>query len=123
MIKVPGFLLRRLYVKGSLRNTSDGFEFRLKNSLGSGYAHGLLPVKVNGEAIPMEQATFAVEGQVLLFTEVSKEKPASLTMNREATISIKGRTLEEGPHKLSMGFIVGGLGELRFDLTDNLSKS
>jgi len=110
-------------VKGSLRNTSDGFEFRLKNSLGSGYAHGLLPIKVNGEAIPMEQATFAVEGQVLSFTEVSKESPASLTMNREATIAITGRSLEEGPHQLSMGFVVGGLGELRFDLNDNLSKS
>ena len=37
MITVPAFLLRRLYVKGSLRNTAAGFEFEIKNGLGSGY--------------------------------------------------------------------------------------
>ena len=38
MVTVPAFLLRRLYVKKSLRNTEDGFEFELRNRLGSGYA-------------------------------------------------------------------------------------
>ena len=41
MISVPAFLLRRLYVKGSLRNAAGGFEFQMKNGLGSGYAHPL----------------------------------------------------------------------------------
>ena len=35
-MKVPAFLLKRLYVKGSLCNTDNGFEFRLRNNLGSG---------------------------------------------------------------------------------------
>ena len=48
MVTVPGFLLRRLYLKGSLRNTSSGFEFQLRNRLGSGYAHKLLPLTVDG---------------------------------------------------------------------------
>ena len=38
MVSVPGFLLRRLYVKESLKNTDTGFEFLLRNRLGSGYA-------------------------------------------------------------------------------------
>ena len=56
MVSVPGFLLRRLYVKQSLRNTSDGFEFELRNRLGSGYAHRLLPLTVDGNELPIEQA-------------------------------------------------------------------
>ena len=36
MVSVPGFLLRRLYVKKSLRNTAAGFEFQIKNGLGCG---------------------------------------------------------------------------------------
>ena len=36
MVTVPGFLLRRLYVKQSLANTEDGFQFELMNRLGSG---------------------------------------------------------------------------------------
>ena len=118
MIKVPSFLLKRLYVKGSLRNTEEGFEFRLKNSLGSGYAHGLLPLKINGEEIPVENATFAVDGKQVPFPEVTKESPASLSMNREAVIAVRGHKLDGGPTRVSMGFVVGGLGELTFDLTD-----
>ena len=33
-MQVPAFLLRRLYVKGSLRNTGDGFAFELSRALG-----------------------------------------------------------------------------------------
>ena len=49
-MKVPGFLLRRLYVKGSLAATEGGFEFQICNRLGSGYARRLLPLTLDGEA-------------------------------------------------------------------------
>ena len=48
-MQVPAFLLRRLYVRGSLHNDGDGFAFQLKNSLGSGYAEQMLPLTVDGE--------------------------------------------------------------------------
>jgi hypothetical protein len=48
MVAVPSFLLKRLYVKGSLKNTPEGFQFDLKNSLGSGYGNELLPLVVDG---------------------------------------------------------------------------
>ena len=38
MVTVPAFLLRRLYVKGSLRNSDEGVQFQLMNKLGTGYA-------------------------------------------------------------------------------------
>ncbi len=119
MIKVPGFLLKRLYVKGSLKNNTSGFEFKLKNSLGSGYAYGLPPVKVDDEALPAEQSFFSVEGKSLGFPLVSKENPASLAMNREATIRVEGTTLAPGPHKVTMSFVVAGLGQLSFDFIDS----
>lgn len=121
-MKVPSFLLRRLYVKNSLRNTEVGFEFRLKNALGSGYAYGLTAIQVDGEEIPSEQASFSVDGKALTFPEVSKETPATLAMNREAIISVDGHRLVAGAHKVTMGFRVVGLGELRFDLVDNLNE-
>lgn len=122
-MKVPGFLLKRLYVKGSLRNTPEGFEFKLKNSLGSGYAYGLLPLTVDGTEISIEQACFSVDGRSLAFNQVSKATPATLAMNREATISVRGHTLTPGPHRIGMGFLVTGLGELRFDLTDTVAEA
>ncbi len=118
MMKVPTFLLRRLYVKGSLRNTPDGFQFEMKNSLGSGYAKKLLPLNLDGADLPLEACTFQVDGSTTGFHEVSEEKPFTLAMNRAVVIGIKGPQLAQQAHKLSMGFEVRGLGVLRFDFSD-----
>ncbi len=121
-MKVPAFILKRLYIKGSLRNTPEGCEFKLKNTLGSGYAIGLLPVTVDETLIAQDHAFYTVDGKRVMFTAVTKESPATLAMNREATITLHGHTLQPGPHKVFMGFKVTGLGDLTFDLLDTLTE-
>lgn len=118
MITVPGFLLRRLYVKGSLRNTPEGFAFDLRNQLGSGYARQMFPLTVDGEELPLEQCFFEVEGERHRFTEVSQDRPFTLALNRTTTILARGRTLSPGPHRIGMSFVVQGFGRLSFDFTD-----
>ena len=118
MITVPGFLLRRLYVKGSLKATSSGLEFMLKNGLGSGYAHKMWPLKVDGIAVPSESTVFILDGEETAFANVSKEKTFTLAMNRMIVIRAEVPGFDYGPHKLEMGFDVPGLGTLRFDFTD-----
>ena len=122
MISVPGFLLRRLYVKGSLRNAAGGFEFELKNSLGSGYAYKLWPLKLDGEELPADSTFFRIDGEETGFADVSRDNTFTLAMNKIITIRAAGATLEPGPHKLEMGFDVPGLGTLRFDLTDTVGN-
>ena len=118
MVTVPGFLLRRLYVKQSLQNTPTGFEFQLKNGLGSGYAHKLFPLTVDGDEIPLESASFVLDGVAIGFGEVSRENTFTLAMNRSITIRVDGVTLDAGPRRIGMGFEVPGLGALRFDFTE-----
>jgi hypothetical protein len=118
MVSVPGFLLRRLYVKGSLRNEGGGFEFQLRNGLGSGYAHKMWPLKLDGEELPASSASFQRDGLPVAFTEVSKQNTFTLAMNKDITIQTEGVALTPGPHKVEMGFDVPGLGTLRFDFTD-----
>jgi hypothetical protein len=118
MVSVPGFLLRRLYVKESLKNTAGGFEFELKNRLGSGYAHRLLPLTVDGVEVPMDKAQFSLEGEDTSFSDVSKENTFTLAMNKTITVSVQDLTLDPGPRKIGMGFEVPGLGTLKFDFTD-----
>ena len=119
-MQVPSFLLRRLYVKGSLRNRDNGFAFDLKNSLGSGYAEQVLPLSVDGEEVPAELASFSVDGTRVPFTDVSSAQPFTLAMNKVVTIGVEGRTLDPGKHKLGVGFVVTGMGTLQFDVTDVL---
>ena len=121
-MEVPAFLLRRLYVKGSLRNQEGGFAFDLMNGLGSGYAEQVLPISIDGETLPVEVAAFTVGGETMRFVDVSAERPMTLGLNKTVTISIDGKTLAEGKHKIGMGFVVTGMGEMQFDVTDLIGE-
>jgi hypothetical protein len=119
-MQVPAFLLRRLYVKGSLRNHNGGFAFDLKNSLGSGYAQRVLPLTVDGAEIPVDAARFVVDGEALPFAEVSAQRPMTLGLNRTVVVEVDGHTLDAGKHTIGIGFEVTGMGEMKFDVTDTL---
>ena len=121
MVTVPGFLLRRLYVKQSLRNTPEGFEFDLKNGLGSGYTRRLEPLTVDGVEVPIERTAFMLGGERTGFGEVSRESTFTIVLNKTITVRVDGQTLDPGPRKIGMGFEVPGLGTLRFDFTDMVS--
>lgn len=123
-MQVPPFLLRRLYVKGSLKNTEDGFQFQMRNVLGAGYAEGILPLQIDGEEVPAEDAAFIIEGQEgepTPFTAVTPEKPFTLEMNKTTTVRVRGRPLSPGEHRVTLGFVVVGLGEMAFDVADELA--
>lgn len=123
MVSVPSFLLRRLYVKGSLKNATGGFEFQLRNGLGSGYAHKMHPLKLDGEELPADATFFYLDGRETAFAEVSKEKTFALAMNKNITIWTDGVRLDPGAHKVEMSFDVPGLGTLRFDFTDAVADA
>jgi hypothetical protein len=117
-MKVPAFLLRRLYVKGSLVATANGFEFQMRNRLGSGYARRLLPLTLDGTELDMARTTFEMDSKRSTFDAVSASTPFTLGMNKTTTIAYAGEVLAEGPHKVGMRFEVAGLGELGFDFSD-----
>ena len=118
---VPAFILRRLYVKGSLQNTPTGWSFTLKNSLGSGYAHGLVPLRVDeSEEVPMDQTSFETDGVTISFDQVSKENTFGLQMNRSIVISVVGEQLTRGAHRIDFACIIPGLGQIGFDFTDKV---
>lgn len=118
-MKVPGFILRQLYVKGSLRATDAGFAFDIANKLGSGYAKEMRPVTLDGKPQPMERSFFQKEGgESIPFSDVSEEVPFTLEMGKGLTITVEGTELSTGKHKVGMGFVVKGIGELSFDVTD-----
>jgi hypothetical protein len=120
VVSVPAFLLRRLYVKGSLHNREGGWGFQLKNSLGSGYAKGMLPLTLDGTEVPLERTSFLAEGAdaAVRFADVNEQRTFGLQMGKVVKITVEGPPLASGAHTIGMGFIVPGLGKLRFDFSD-----
>ena len=117
-LKVPGFLLRRLYVRGSLRRTQNGFQLELKNTLGSGYARRLLPLQVNGVELPLDSCFFEVDGERHAFADVTPKSPFSLALNRTSMLIGEDIMLPEDVVALTVGFEVQGIGDLSFTVKD-----
>jgi hypothetical protein len=117
---VPAFILRRLYVKGSLHNRDDGWGFKLKNNLGSGYAHGMIPLTIDDAEIAMNSSFFEQDGEEHSFADVTREATFGLKMNRDILIYVRGAQLEPGNRKIVIGFEVPGLGTLKFDFKDDI---
>ncbi len=119
MVQVPSFLLKRLYVRGSLQPTANGFSFDVANQLGSGYAREMLPVTLDGAALPMTKTYFRrPDGVQIAFSDVSEAVPFTLEMGGHLTILVEETNLSSGKHKVGMGFVVRGIGPLSFDVTE-----
>ena len=117
-MKIPGFLLRRLYVKNSLSIIENGFEFQLRNQLGSGYAHRVLPMKLDDQDIDLASTSFEVDGKEIKFSQVTRDNPFTLAMNKSTTVRVKGILIDSSLHNIEMSFEVAGLGVLSFDFSE-----
>jgi hypothetical protein len=112
-------------VKESLRNTPDGWSFTLRNSLGSGYATGLVPLKLNEVTEISMTSTWFVDGEsdaTITFDQVTDQNTFGLKMNKEIEINVTGDRLTDGEHNVYFGCIVPGIGQIGFDFTDTVAN-
>ena len=120
-MKVPAFLLRRLYVPGSLRTTDQGWEFTLRNSLGSGEAVALEPQVDDGEVVPAESCFFHLEDTTMPFSGVDDEHRFGLAAGKDIVISATAPGLAAGSHTVVMAFTVPAFGRLELAFTDDVA--
>ena len=101
MSSVPVFLLKKLYVKGSLKNTETGFELSIQNTIAPATLMGLNPLKVDGVEYPLAQTTVLLPGgETLSLSDVSSRSPQRFGIGDRVTIRIEGQPLPAGPHKI-----------------------
>ena len=120
-MKVPSFLLRRLYVRGSLHNSATGWEFTLHNTIAGGEAVALEPLTVDGVEVSADSSFFESDGALVPFIAVAPDRPFGLEAGADIRLSVVGPPLDPGPHTVEMAFTVPGIGALQFDFTDDVS--
>ena len=123
MPAVPSFLLKKLYLQGSLRNIERGFEFRIKNTLAPGTIVGLTSLKVDGREVPLERVTVAWEGREARAAEVSPERPFPFDVNMEAALRVEGEQLTAGSHQISFTVVTKEVGELTIPIADSVQNA
>jgi hypothetical protein len=117
-MQIPAFLLRKLYVKGSLENVDNGFVFKLKNPLSAGTAVSVQPIKVGETEYPLEALTISSEGVEIKGTDISAENAFPIKVGVEINLHVAGEPLAEGEHKVFISLKTKEAGTLAFDFTD-----
>jgi len=120
MPAVPAFMLKKLYLKGSLKNTQEGFQFQIRNTLAPGTITAIQPLVVDGTAYPLED-TIIVGKDTIAAKEVKKERPVTFPINSTVTMVVKGAQLAPGEHTIVIGVMTKEAGELKWDVIDTVA--
>lgn len=119
---IPEFLIKRLYKKGSLKETADGISFELKNILGPGVISGINFVKINDQHFGAEAIKFLTSGIMASGTEVSPDNPVKFRLNQEGKLILEGaKGLKEGINKIIVEIMNPEAGNVQITLTDTVT--
>jgi len=120
MAHIPEFLLRALYVKGSLQNNDDGFEFKMKNELGPVRIVGTNPLTVDRRPVPMDVCRFKRDENSAKFTDVTAEESVLMLKGEAISVQVMGMTLASGRRTIGIDVSVKDMGQIRFSVTDKV---
>jgi len=119
MPAIPPFVLKKLYVKGSLRTEDDGFALALKNVIAPGTIGAFTGLDLDGQTIDATQVTLIPQnGKPRPASEVSAQGPLQFPVNAEVTLRVAGQPLEPGPHEILIHVVVQEVGPLDIPVAD-----
>ena len=113
MAYIPGYLLRRIYVKGSMKTTPQGLEFTLRNDLATATVTRL-QVEVDGRPA---KAAIQLGDKTVEADQVSPENPLRFPRGTQARIIVYG-DYSPGTHKVKIRASVAGFGEGALEFED-----
>jgi hypothetical protein len=122
-MRVPDFLVRQFYIKGSLQPVGDGFVLQARNGMGDGTLVGIGKVSMDGQLIEPSaiRAQLAGSDQVLQASDVSRHTPVSFGRGDVVTFHIAGHPLTPGEHRFEVEVYELNLGLLQLSLKDKVA--
>ncbi|MDY7039852.1 MAG: hydroxymethylglutaryl-CoA reductase [Chloroflexota bacterium] len=117
---LPAFVLKKLYVKGSLKNTDGGFSLSISNTLAPGTITSVAPLQIDGQVYPLEKTSLQVGETSLPAGEVSPTSPYQFPLNVAATIRVAGEALSPGMHQIVITVKTQEVGELKIAVSDTI---
>jgi hydroxymethylglutaryl-CoA reductase (NADPH) len=118
----PASLLAKLFVRGSLKNTADGFAFRLKNVIDSGTINGIGPLTVDETSYSAEAITLTVNGKEIRGDQVGFAQSVYSRTMMEIHIAVRGEPLAPGEHTITLPVQTYEAGRLQIQVTEPLSE-
>ena len=117
----PPFVLAKIYVQGSLKNTEKGVEFTLKNVVDSGTLVEFGPVTVDGKAYEAAAIAIVTGSSERGGDQVTRQNPMPVYVGSAFTIRVNGDPLAAGEHTISVSVLTREIGRLHFEVKDTLA--
>ena len=121
---IPEFLIKRVYKKGSLKQTDDGVCFDLKNVLGPGFISGFSFVKINDATFSADKVKFLTQGAEIPAETVSEENPIGFRLGQEGTLLLQGaKCLKDGINQIIIELMNPEAGKVMLSLSDDFQAA
>ena len=118
---VPSFLLKKLFVKGSFKNTSNGFQLSLRNTLAPGTLLGISPLQIDGRDVPLSQIQIIVGNNApVRASDISFKSRSAFPLNALVTFLVEDQPLVPGSHRVTVQVNTREAGELKIDAEDSI---
>lgn len=121
MTVIPNFILKRLYVDGSLRHVKEGVAFDIKNTLGPGQITQLNNLMLGERIYGPERVTLEVDGQLVKGSDITGDNPATFMMHQVITVLIDDPDVPDGDYTLTLDLVSREAGQVALSVDDNLS--
>ena len=117
----PSFVLAKLYVPKSLKNSENGFELKLKNNLDSATLTGLGTLKVDDASFAPEVCRIKIGAAEKRGNEITRQSPFPVRVGNEIEMHVEGTPLAVGSHKISFQIYTQEIGLVQFSITEAVS--
>lgn len=117
----PPFLLAKLYVKGSLKNTDTGFQFSLKNIIDATMLIGIGPITAGDKVYEAGAITLTLADKTINGADLSRTNSIPVRMGMPILVAVNGEPLASGVQKITVAATSGDIGKIKFDINETVA--
>ncbi len=124
MVYIPGFLVSKVYERGSLRNNEDGFEFCFTNRMTPVRISGMrdISLEVDGVRFSIDKLRLVLGGRFLNLSDGRMDEPVSFARDSKLIIRVAGNQLSDGKHFIKINFITNEYGGATLKVSDTIGE-
>jgi hydroxymethylglutaryl-CoA reductase (NADPH) len=120
---IPSLLLKQLYTRGSLQNTSKGVRFSIKNRLKDAKIEKINSVMVAGKQIPLEKILLDYgHAHPKHANEINPDQPIDFPLRKVVALFAETEQLNPGKYEILVEVDASPFGKLKLKVEDGLSE-
>lgn len=124
MVYIPGFLVNKVYERGSLHNTEEGFTFCFRNTMTPVKISGMRSIKISVDGVPYPTENIELElgGKIFTISSEPLKELVEFGKNSKLYIHLKGDQLSDGKHAIKISFITNEFGGVTLKVKDAIGE-